>query len=169
MEGSNETDVNFLPSRQSCMMGELKAVYEITKQLEEVLNQISNVDRTELIQQVNELIEQREEMIQRLSKPYSSEEIKIGRQIIHMNDLIKEKMDLLYQKVKEDMKQVQKKKTQKQNNKKKNKKKKKMNKLYKNVKEDMKQVQKRKTQSYSYLKPYGDLKTPDGMYMDDKL
>lgn len=117
------------------MMGELKAVYEITKQLEEVLNQISNVDRTELIQQVNELIEQREEMIQRLSKPYSSEEIKIGRQIIHMNDLIKEKMDLLYQ----------------------------------NVKEDMKQVQKRKTQSYSYLKPYGDLKTPDGMYMDDKL
>src|SRR5699024_4724015 len=128
MEGSNETDFNFLPSRQSCMMGELKAVYEITKQLEEVSNQISNVDRTELI-------EQREEMIQRLSKPYSSEEIKIGRQIIHMNNLIKEKMDLLYQ----------------------------------NVKEDMKQVQKRKTQSYSYLKPYGDLKTPDGMYMDDKL
>src|SRR5699024_11762366 len=62
------------------MMGELKAVYEVTKQLEEVLNQINDVDRTEMIQQVNELIEQREEIIQRLSKPYSSEEIKIGRQ-----------------------------------------------------------------------------------------
>src|SRR5699024_8720260 len=167
MEGSNETDFNFLPSRQSCMMGELKAVYEITKQLEEVLNQISNVDRTELIQQVNELIEQREEMIQRLSKPYSSEEIKIGRQIIHMNNLIKEKMDLLYQNVKEDMKQVQKIKTQNYNMNNINKEK--IDLLYKNVKEDMKQVKKRKTQSYSYLKPYGDLKTPDGMYMDDKL
>src|SRR5699024_6890568 len=135
MEGSNETDFNFLPSRQSCMMGELKAVYEITKQLEEVLNQISNVYRTELIQQVNELIEQREEMIQRVIKPYSFEEIKIGRHIIHINNVIKEKMDLLYQ----------------------------------NVKEDEKQVKKRKTQNHSYLKPYGDLKTPHGMYMDDKL
>src|SRR5699024_4328271 len=112
MEGSNETDFNFLPSRQSCMMGELKAVYEITKQLEEVLNQISNVDRTELIQQVNELIEQREEMIQRLSKPYSYVEINIIRKINHMKKIINEKMDIHYQNVKEDMKQMQKRKTQ---------------------------------------------------------
>lgn len=119
------------------MKENLEEVYRITKKLKETLSSINEFDgnRDNLIEQVNELIDRREKIIRQLNRPYSTEEMEIGRQIINMNEEIKEKMDLLYQ----------------------------------SVKNDMKHVQKKKVQNYSYLKPYGNFKTIDGMYLDNKL
>ena len=118
-------------------MGKLEELYAVTEQLVHELDQIRevNLDRDALIERVNGLVQQRDIMIQKLQQPYSEEELVIGRKIVKMNEQIKQQM----------------------------------NQLYEMIKADMKQVQKKKNQNYSYLKPYGNLKTSDGMYMDNKL
>jgi len=44
-----------------------------------------------------------------------------------------------------------------------------MNLLFNEIKLDMKKVKQSKGQNYSYLNPYGKMKTTDGMYVDNKL
>lgn len=41
--------------------------------------------------------------------------------------------------------------------------------LFEAVKIDIKKIKQKKELNYSYIKPYGDMKTTDGMYVDDKL
>lgn len=44
-----------------------------------------------------------------------------------------------------------------------------MNDLFQMVKGDIKQLKQNKELNYSYIKQYGDIKTTDGMYVDNKL
>ena len=44
-----------------------------------------------------------------------------------------------------------------------------MGRLFAEIKSDMKKVKQNKELNYSYIKPYGNIKTTDGMYVDDKL
>src|SRR5690625_4418370 len=44
-----------------------------------------------------------------------------------------------------------------------------MNLLFNEIKLDMKKVNQSKGPNYSYLNPYGNIKTTDGMYVDNKL
>ena len=41
--------------------------------------------------------------------------------------------------------------------------------LFNAIKGDMKKLKQNKELNYSYIKPYGNLKTTDGMYVDNKL
>ena len=84
---------------------------------------------------MNELIDQREAILVNIQKPYTSEEMELGQKVIKLNEFIKVRMKGLYE----------------------------------DIKLDMKQVQKKKEQNYSYIKPYGELKTTDGLYIDNKL
>lgn len=44
-----------------------------------------------------------------------------------------------------------------------------MSHIFGEIKTDMKKAKKNKELNYSYLNPYGDIKTTDGMYVDNKL
>ncbi len=44
-----------------------------------------------------------------------------------------------------------------------------MGRLFVEIKSDMKKVKQNKELNYSYIRPYGNIKTTDGMYVDDKL
>jgi flagellar protein FliT len=44
-----------------------------------------------------------------------------------------------------------------------------MDQLFREMKKEMKEVQFRKTQNYSYLRPYGKMRSTNGMYLDSKL
>ena len=44
-----------------------------------------------------------------------------------------------------------------------------MDHLHEEMMRDIKQVQQLKKQNYSYINPYGKMKTSDGIYMDNKL
>lgn len=45
----------------------------------------------------------------------------------------------------------------------------KMSRLFDAVKHDMKKVKEKKELNYSYINPYGNMRTVDGMYVDNKL
>lgn len=44
-----------------------------------------------------------------------------------------------------------------------------MGSLFNHIKKDMKKVKQNKNLNYSYINPLGDMKTTDGMYIDNKL
>lgn len=118
-------------------MERLESLYNLTYQLVEELDKLSdeNTDRDIVIHTINNFIEKRELMLKQIKKPYTEKELQFGKKIVHLNEQVKIKMDALYEE----------------------------------IKSDMKQVQKKKTQNYSYLNPYGKMKTTDGMYLDSKL
>lgn len=118
-------------------MGRLDALLQETNGLLDSLRQLDNpeIQRDQVIHQIQIQIEKRDELMKEISQPYSSEEMKIGQDIITLNEEIMKRMNLLYQ----------------------------------HIKDDLKKVQQRKDQNYSYINPYGKIKTTDGMYWDNKL
>lgn len=118
-------------------MGRLDALLQETNALLGSLQQLDDpkIQRDQVIEKIQGQIDRREELMNEISQPYSAEEMKIGQEIIVLNEEIMKRM----------------------------------NHLYEHVKDDLKQVQQRKDQNYSYLNPYGKIKTTDGMYWDNKL
>jgi|SRR5699024_9195212 len=117
-------------------MERLGALHQETVLLLQALRRLDeqHSNRDQIIQQIQTHIDNREEMISHVTDPYTKEEIKLGKQIVILNEEIKNRM----------------------------------NRLYQVIKKDMKQVQRRKEQNYSYINPYGKIKTTDGLYMDRK-
>lgn len=93
-------------------MSNLQEILNVTTKMIEVLEQFEKdkIDRTATIEIMNELIEIRGELMLELKPPYSEEERQKGQQIIQLNNIVSNKMNELYNVVKEDMNKVKKKK-----------------------------------------------------------
>lgn len=92
-------------------MNRLKVIYDVTLQLKKRLDQeITSQNREEIIEQVNQLIEQRGKHMQELLPPYSQDEKELGKRLITLNEEIGNKMHVLFNELKKEMKQVKKQK-----------------------------------------------------------
>lgn len=92
-------------------MNRLKVIYDITLQLKEVVDQeITSQNREQVIEKVNQLVEQRGEHMQALQPPYSKEEKLLGKSLIPLNEAIEKEMQVLFNELKKEMKQVKKQK-----------------------------------------------------------
>lgn len=87
-------------------MGRLHELYKITMQMVKVLKNTEETSRDKTIDTMNELIEERDQVIANIKAPYSEEEMKIGQQVVKLNEQIKVNMDKLYENVKSDMKKI---------------------------------------------------------------
>lgn len=96
------------------MKEKLEKVYELTIQLQELLaDSVSPKDRDNTIDKLNQLIDERGQWMEKLSPPYTDEEKKLGEKIYELNLGVQEKMQLLFQEIKQEMAQVKRqKKTQ---------------------------------------------------------
>ncbi|WP_404454287.1 flagellar protein FliT [Virgibacillus necropolis] len=92
-------------------MSRLKALFEITKELEGVLNQpITSTNREAIIEQINLLIEKRGSLMDDVIPPFSEEEKMIGKKLVIMNEAIQSKMVEVLNVLKVEMKQLKKQK-----------------------------------------------------------
>lgn len=97
-------------------MNRLSKLYDVTKQLEKVLEaQDASSDREVVIAEVNELIEQRDTNLKDIYPPFTEEEQKSGKEIVVLNEKIKKAMNQLFEELKADMREV---KQQKESNRK---------------------------------------------------
>jgi len=92
-------------------MGAIEEVHRVTEEILKVLDE-SHLERSQRITKINELIDKREKEIKRIKPPYSNEEMRMGKQIIELNEKIKIKMDQLYDRVKLDIVQFKQQKAQ---------------------------------------------------------
>ncbi|WP_163970543.1 flagellar protein FliT [Oceanobacillus halotolerans] len=81
-------------------------LYDITKELDKVLNTSTSKNREEIITEVNRLIEERAVYLDELNPPFTEEEKTTGNQIVDLNENIKQKMDTLFADLKQEMKQM---------------------------------------------------------------
>lgn len=89
-------------------MNRLAGLYEVTKQLETILDQeITSANREKIIEQVNQLIEARGVHMDALTQPYNEAEQVTGKAIVVLNASIQNKMQILFEGLKEEMRQVQ--------------------------------------------------------------
>src|SRR5690625_3312857 len=92
-------------------MSRIQTLYDMTKQLERLLDQpIHNTNREAIIKEVNELIEERGEYMNQLTPPYTHEEKMIGQKIVILNESIQQKMNKLFSELKGEMQQMKKQK-----------------------------------------------------------
>lgn len=97
-------------------MDRLKVLFEITKELEDVLNQpITSKNRELIIEQVNHLIEERGQLMESVNPPFTEEEKMMGKKLVIMNDTIQSKMTEVLNVLKVEMKQLKKQKKSNQN------------------------------------------------------
>src|SRR5699024_7883146 len=106
MERSDEKRVSPICSRCTSIMGRLHELYKITMQMVKVLKNTEETSRDKTIDTMNQLIEERDQVIANIKAPYSEEEMKIGQQVVKLNEQIKVNMDKLYENVKSDMKKI---------------------------------------------------------------
>lgn len=97
-------------------MDRLKVLFEVTKELEDVLNQpITSKNRESIIEQVNHLIEERGQLMETVKSPFTEEEKLMGEKLVIMNETIQSKMTEVLNLLKVEMKQLKKKKKSNQN------------------------------------------------------
>jgi flagellar protein FliT len=92
-------------------MNRLKALYDVTRKLDKLLKQpVQPKSREDVITQVNTLIEQRGDFLQKITPPFTDEEKGTGKEIVILNEQIQKQMHLLFNALKQEMKQVKKQK-----------------------------------------------------------
>lgn len=118
-------------------MERMEELYSKTKEILSLLHKVDNrdTDRDMIITEINQLLEQRSRILKEIVPPYSDEEMAIGKSVTVLDEEIEANMLALFNR----------------------------------VREDYKQVKKKKDLGASYINPYGNMKTVDGMYLDNKL
>lgn len=97
-------------------MGRLELLFEVTKELQDVLDQPTTAENREaLIEQVNHLIEKRGRLMGNVNPPFTKQEKIIGKKLVIMNDTIQTKMTEVLDVLKVEMKQLKKQKVSNQN------------------------------------------------------
>ncbi|MBU5467789.1 flagellar protein FliT [Virgibacillus sp. MSJ-26] len=92
-------------------MNRLEELYEATQQLETLLSKDVNVNnREQVIEKINTLVEKRGKYMEDLVPPYSESEKAMGEKLLVLNHHIQEKLNVLFEDLKDEMKQVKKQK-----------------------------------------------------------
>lgn len=85
----------------------VKELLEVTKQISLLLeHKIIKETREKLIKDIERLLEQRDNLIGNLPKTYSEEDLTIGKEIVRLNVLIEEKLEVLFQDIQVDIRNV---------------------------------------------------------------
>ncbi|QHE53589.1 flagellar protein FliT [Pontibacillus sp. HMF3514] len=96
-------------------MNQIETLHDVTSELYDLLQTIpSSEEREGVIEKINELLDQREELLNGMEGPYSDEEKRLGKEILHMNETIQIQVQSLMKQVKMDMANVKKQKTSNQ-------------------------------------------------------
>ncbi|WP_099159883.1 flagellar protein FliT [Virgibacillus ndiopensis] len=96
-------------------MNRLDSLYQVTKQLEEILDHdVSPGNREQVIGEINELTEKRGDLLKKVMPPFNDTEKLTGEKLVEMNNKIQQKMNSLFVELKQEMKQI---KQQKKSNK----------------------------------------------------
>ncbi|MFD1067690.1 flagellar protein FliT [Oceanobacillus locisalsi] len=89
-------------------MNRVFPIHQITENMQQLLMQeITSHNREEIIVELQEKIEKRGKLLESIAPPYSEEEEKLGRTVVHMNQHIEKQMQQLFTALKNEMKQVQ--------------------------------------------------------------
>lgn len=93
-------------------MNRLDSLYNTTKQILHTLNKDhATIDeRTEVISKINKLLEQRGTILEQIRAPYTEAEELVGKEIIKMDEKIREKMELIYKEIQDDLRKLKQKK-----------------------------------------------------------
>ncbi|WP_047984511.1 flagellar protein [Ornithinibacillus californiensis] len=92
-------------------MNRVKPIYDITQKMKQLLDaDFSSNDRQNVIQEVNSLLLQRGVYMEEAKEPYSTEELEMGKELLPLNTEVQQKLDSLFQGLKNEMKQVKKQK-----------------------------------------------------------
>lgn len=86
------------------------AVYQLTKELYNLLLGQGTNEREVLIEEVNRLMDERENVMKQLQPPYNKEEMVLGQDILKMNEQIEHALNKLFTELKRDMSLVKKRK-----------------------------------------------------------
>lgn len=115
-------------------MANVSKVHGLTVSISELLKNPDQLERDLLIEQIEKLLDEREVLMEDMSGPYSDEEKALGTELVKLNKQIQADMDVLFNE----------------------------------IKLDMKELRQRKESNKTYLNPYGNVKTTDGIYLDSK-
>lgn len=94
-------------------MSPLQAIYQITVKLNQTLSQhITSKNREEIIEEISKLISQRALWMEKIQgeSNFSTEEKKLGHEIMELNDRVQKEMENLFNQLKVEMKSTQKQK-----------------------------------------------------------
>ncbi|TKC17045.1 flagellar protein FliT [Robertmurraya kyonggiensis] len=89
----------------------VKACYEVTQQLFQAVQAVKTENRDEAIKEIELLLEKRETFLPSIQPPFSSEDKKLGQEMILMNREIDAKLKLIRSYVQRDINGLNKKKT----------------------------------------------------------
>lgn len=118
-------------------MKRVEALYTLTKEMLELLDKPceSFEARDRLIESIDAMLNKRETLVQQVQPPYTEEEVQLGKQIVEMDRIIKEKMHHVLG----------------------------------SIEGDLRRLKQKKDSDKTYINPYKNLETVDGMYVDNKL
>lgn len=92
-------------------MARLNTLYQLTIDLKELLMQkVTPQQRDDVLLKMNQLIEARSIEMQKITPPYTEKEKEIGQKIVQLNHTIEQRMNLLFDELKQEMKQLNKQK-----------------------------------------------------------
>lgn len=93
-------------------MSAVQALYDITKQLAEQLQKnVAKSERDSYIEQLQNILEKREDLIENVKPPYTTNEKKLGTEIVEMNKEISMQLTKVKKEVQYDILQLKKKKS----------------------------------------------------------
>jgi len=96
-------------------MNRLQPVVDISKRLDALLNdETYDGDRDSLINQATGLIDERGILMEKLIAPFSEEEMQMGKLLIPLNSKIEQRMNMLFNELKLEMKELKQQKRSKQ-------------------------------------------------------
>lgn len=93
-------------------MEHMKQLQRLTLELFETVDQATKAkERETAITKVTELLDQREALLQEMKEPFTAEELAIGKELLPMEEKIQQRMQLLFNDLKMDMRAVKKQKS----------------------------------------------------------
>ncbi|QKY69935.1 flagellar protein FliT [Lentibacillus sp. CBA3610] len=92
-------------------MDQLQQLWNITKQLEKVLDtEVNGKNRDAIMEEVNDLLVKRGNLLNQISPPFTESEKQLGEKVVSLNHHIQTKMNMLFDDLKIEMKQMKKQK-----------------------------------------------------------
>jgi len=96
-------------------MNRLQPVLDVSKKLETLLyDEEHSGDRESLISKATALIDERGTLMDKLIAPFSEEEMEMGKLLIPLNSKIEQRMNMLFNELKLEMKELKQQKRSKQ-------------------------------------------------------
>lgn len=92
-------------------MNRVQALYDTTAQLDALVSQpVTSENREEVVQSLTALLEVRTGQMEELKPPFTTEENRLGKELLPMNDRISKHVQLIFDQLKIDIRTIKKQK-----------------------------------------------------------